>query len=239
MNNFKRPLCLLILLAIAAGCASPGVVFVSRTYDPLRIRRVASLSFADSPGVQGSGEIAAGTFEKYLLWAGYSLVERRQVQEILKEQLLDVSGSSIDKNTIHTLGKLLGVDALVFGNLTEFSNVREHTVFVNIFQEHTEPVYGQIITTRQDSYATVRNIQNVVTGYSSTHTNRRVPGIETLPARVGMSVRLVDVETGEVIWSATASSEGVDLTAAAEESSSKIMQAVVRQLKKPTEHLVP
>src|SRR4051812_35417646 len=87
-----------VLAAAAAGalcaCATPAVVVVSRTYDPARIQRVTLASFADFPGAPGSGAIAADTFEKYLLVAGYRLVERRQAAQILKEHAFTLAGGA-------------------------------------------------------------------------------------------------------------------------------------------------
>jgi len=221
-----RRLALPFLAAALAACATPAVVFVSRSYDPARVRRVALANIADFPGMQGSGEVAAGTFEKYLLWAGYGLVERRQVHEILREQSLSVSGA-VDQTTLHNLGKILGVDALVFGSLTDFSNASEHTVMVDVPQEQATPIYGSVETVQREGDAVVKTRQRVVTGYTYTQADQVVPETQSLPAHVGMSVRLVDVQTGEVLWTASASSYGVDLTAAAEQASSKIMQAVL------------
>ncbi len=232
MNSLR----ILVVLGVAAlaACATPAaVVFVSHGHDASRVRRVAVLNIGDYLGVAGSGEIAASSFEKYLMWAGYNLVERRQVSQILKEQSLDVSGS-IDVSTIRSIGRILGVDALALGNLTDFSNTREHTVIVDVPQEQMDPIYGQVVTTQHtgDTQTTVTTIQNVVTGYNYSQTYRLVPELQTFPAHVGLSVRLVDVQTGEVLWSASASSDGVDITSATEQSSSKIMQAVVKELKK-------
>lgn len=221
-------LCILVAAQIVA-CAPRAVGFLSPNYDVQRIERVALVNFEDYPGVIGSGEIAASTFETYLLEAGYKLVERRQVSRILKEQSLDLSGF-IDKTTIRSLGKILGVNALVFGSLTDFANIREQTVIVNVPQQQSDPIFGQVVTVQENKDTTVKTVQNIITGYNYTVTNQLVPKIETLPARVGMSARLVDVETGEVLWSASASSDGADMTIATQEASSELMKTVVKKL---------
>lgn len=220
-----------VALALAAGCSSPGVVFMSRGYNPAQTRRVALLNFADYPGAPGSGEIAAGIFEKYLLWADYNLIERRHVTQILKEQSLNVSGA-MDQSTIRNIGRIIGVDAVAFGTLTDFSHNREQTVMVDIPQQQSEPVYGQVVTVQQSGGGTVSTTQNVITGYTTRQTSRVVPEVRTFPAKVGMAVRLVDVQTSEVLWSASTFTDGSSLTTATEEASSKIMLAVVNQLKK-------
>lgn len=221
----------LLLSTALAGCATPAMVFVSRNYKPNQVHRVALMGFEDYPGTSGSGEVVASTFEKYLLLGDYSLVERRQVKGIIKEQSLQLSGA-VSPATIRKLGQLLGVDALVFGNVTDFRNMREHTVMVDISQEHSTPVYGKVVTTQKSGDTTIKTVQNIVTGYDYYETNQIVPEVQTVPAHVGISVRLVDVQSGEVLWSASASSDSSDLSGATEEASSKIMEAVTKQLKK-------
>lgn len=224
-----------ILLAVAGallvGCSSPAVVFIASDYNPSHVRRVALVKIADYPDAPGSGEIAASTFEKYLLPAGYNVIERRQVAQILQEQSMNLSGA-IEPAAIQNIGKILGVDAVVLGNLTEFSNTREQTVMVDIPQEQSDPIYGQTVTVQRNGDSMVKTVQPVVTGYTYTQSDQVVPETETLPAHVGMSVRLVDAQTGEVLWISSASSDGVDLTAAIEHVSSKIMQAVIKRIKK-------
>jgi curli biogenesis system outer membrane secretion channel CsgG len=192
---------------------------------------VAVLSLTDYPAAPGSGELAAGTLEKYLLWAGYSVIERRQVQQILNEQSFQAS-DAVDPAAIRKVGRLLGVDALVLGDLTDYADAREQTVMVDEPQENTEPIYGTVETTQRSQGTVVRTSQQVVTGYQTTTTDQVVPEVETLPAHVGMSVRLVDVGTAEVLWSASDSSQGADPAAATEQASAALMQGVAKQLKK-------
>ena len=227
----KARLLFLALAACAAGCAPRAVVIVSPNYDSTRILRVAVVYVNDFAGAPGSGEAVAAAFEKYLLWGGYTVVERRQVEQILNEQRLAASGA-FDATTIHQLGRLLGVDALAFGTLTDYSDTREHTVMVDIPQEHSDPIYGKVVTTQRVGDTTVRREQDVVTGYSSYETSQVVPQTLTVPARVGLSIRLVDVFSGQILWSGSSSADGIDLTTAAEEASASLMQGVVKQLKK-------
>ena len=220
-----------LILAGLAGCATPAVVVVSPAYDPGQVKRVALAGFKDFPGASGSGDVVSDTFEKYLLWGGYNLVERKQVQDLLNEQSFQASGA-VDPATIKRIGQILGVDALVFGSLGEYTASREQTVMVDEPQAQSDPIYGTIATTQRSGGSVVRTVSQVVTGYNYTQTEQVVPEVETQPAHVAMSVRLVSVETGAVLWEASADSDAVDLNAAAEQAAAKIMQGVVKQLKK-------
>ncbi|MDE2489278.1 MAG: hypothetical protein KGM24_00415 [Elusimicrobia bacterium] len=227
----RRGLAVLLAVATAAACAPPAAVLVSQGYDPAQVRRVALVSFSDYPGAPGSGAIAAGTFDKYLLLPGYQLLERRQVDALLREKAFDLSGA-VDQTQLRRLGKLLGVDALAFGTLTNYAAPGQQTELVDMPLENTNPVYGRVVTTRKNRGARVTTIQDVVTGYSTTRRDAIVPQTSLVPAQVGLSVRLVDVETGTVLWSVSASAVGSDLPSALEDASAQAMRAVVRQLRR-------
>jgi hypothetical protein len=220
----------LALTAVLSACAPSAVVMVSHGYNPRAVRSVAVLGITDYDGAPGSGEIAANALDKYLLWADYRVVERRQVQQILQEQ--SFAAAAADPATIKNVGRLLGVDAVIFGAVTDFSNARDQTVMVDVPQQQTDPVYGKIVTVQHDNGAMVKTVQDVVTGYSTTETDQWVPEVETLPAHVGLSARLVDAGSGELLWDASAQSEGVNPATATEQACSALMQGVVKQIKK-------
>ena len=194
---------ILVVLAAAglSACAPKAVVVISASYDSARIKAVAVTSFADFPGAAGSGDVAANTFEKYLLKAGYRVVDAAQA------------------------------DALAIGALTDYTGARDETVMVDIPQEQSDPVYGQVVTTQRSGDTRVTTTQNVVTGYVVTQTSQVVPETQTVPANVAMNVRLVDAKTNELLWSVSASASDDDLASAAEAASASAMQAVLKQLK--------
>lgn len=224
-----------VLLSLLAGglsaCAPRAVVVVSGAYEPARIQRVALTALADYSGAAGSGAIASDTLEKYLLGTGYRLVERRQAEQILREHNFSLSGV-VDQSQIKEIGRLLGVDALVLGSVTDYTSSRDHTVLVDMPLEQTDPIYSQVVTTKREGDARVRTTENVVTGYAVTRTSQVLPLTQTLPAQVALAVRLVDVQTGEVLWSASSSADGSTLTLALEDASSSAMKEVTKQLKK-------
>lgn len=228
----KRPAGLIALAAAAlAACAAPAVVLVSADYDAARVKRVALVGFDDFPGAAGSGEIAASAFEKYLLLPGYALVERRQIDDVLKEHGLAASGL-VDSSRLKGFAQVLGVDALVIGTITDFAGQSEQTVMMDVPQEQVDPVYGQIVTTAHAGGVRTTTVQNVVTGYATTQSDAVVPETEFVPARVGLSARLVDARTGEILWSASAASDGASLSSAVESAAAKTMRAVADRLKK-------
>ncbi len=189
------------------------------------------MNLADSPGSYGSGTAVTDVFEKYLFLAGYGLVERRQADRLLREQALGQAGA-IDPADLKKIGRVLGVDALVLGSLTDYTYPRGQTVMTTMPLEDTRPVYGHVTTTRKVDGTEVRTEEPVVTGFETRQREAIVPVENTLPAHVGLAVRLVDVESGEVLWSATGDSDGDGMTAATEEASARLMRAVVEALGK-------
>jgi hypothetical protein len=224
----------LALLAAAFGlasCATPARVFVSPDYHQHPIKRVAAMNLQDFPGSIGSGAVVTDVYEKYLFLAGYVLVERRQADQLLKEGALNLSGA-IDPAGLKKIGRVLGVDALVLGSLTDYSYPRDQTVMTTIPLEETRPVYGNVVTTRRVGDTEIKTEDRVMTGFETRQTDQVVPVEKTLPAHVGLAIRLVDVETGEVLWSASGDSSGADMTTATEEASAKLTNAIVESLDK-------
>lgn len=226
-SQIKIALCLALSLC---ACAPKAVGVLNDRYNFKKIKRVALVSFSDYPGASGSGEITAGVFEMHLLKAGYGVVERRQISKVFSEQALDLSGS-IDKATMRKLGQLLGVQAIVLGSVTDFFSIRDRTIFINAQEHQSRPVFGEVITIKQQPGATIKTVQNIVTGYEYTVKDRLVPTVETVPAYVGLSVRLVDVQTGQVLWSASGTGKGPDMTSATQKVCSTIMNTVSKELK--------
>lgn len=222
-------LTLLALPLLLAGCATtPAVVIVSRNYDPTTVFKVAVAGFADFPAAAGSGEMAAGVFEKYLLLGGYRLIGHQQAAQALSGQQLQLN-ENLDLTALRQVGQELGVDALVFGSVTDYSDAQETTVMTSMPLEQSTPILGTTEVVQRAGRTEVRTTQAVVTGYAYSQTSQVVPETSTTPAHVGLNVRLVDIQTGEVLWTAAGDSQASYLSGATEQASAKIMQAVLKQ----------
>ncbi|MDE2314709.1 MAG: hypothetical protein KGL04_11110 [Elusimicrobia bacterium] len=207
------------LAALCAACATPATIFVSPQYNPSSVRTVAVLGFSDYPGAPGSGQMVSQIFEPYLLTLGYNVVERQQVQSVLQEQSFDLSGA-VDMATTQQVGKLLGADALIMGSLTYFTDTSQQTVLVDMPQEHARPIFGPV----------GKKGEVGIVGMNTWQTNNVVPQTQTTPAQVGISVRMVSVKTGSILWTGTVSSTGSDLNAAAQNASQSLIEALAKKL---------
>ena len=209
MGARRRRLFVLVAAAGLSACAPSAVVVVSPSYVPSRVKTVALTAFTDFPGATGSGDVALNSFEKYLLQAGYRVVDAGQA------------------------------DAVAAGALTDYTGPRDETVMVDIPQTQSDPVYGQVTTTVQkrergggETNSTERTrTQDVVIGYNTTQTDQVVPETVTLSAHVAMNVRLLDAKTNELLWTVSSSATDDDLASATEDASASAMQAVIKKLK--------
>ena len=170
------------------ACAEPQVA-VKRAFDFSSIRRVAVADFS-GPG----GDAAADHLVQALLADGADVVERRRLDSLLKEANLG-AGGYLDAGTVREMGRILGVDAVFTGSVTAFSPARSYLVFP---ESAVEP-------------ALLGSPSVVSRGPAA-----GVPGSDviTSAATVGMTARMVDVETGSVLWSAHLSYEGIDVDSA-------------------------
>jgi len=158
-------------------------------------KRVAVLSFDDS-AVKSSAAAAIGSTQdvgagladvlvKELLKNGpYSIIERRALDAVLKEQNFSNS-SRADPKSAASIGRLLGVEAIIIGSVTQFG-LEESAVAVG-------------------SGSLGRLTRGVLGGGKRVNTK----------ATVGMTARLVDTSTGEILTAASGSGESSKTSVAA------------------------
>jgi curli biogenesis system outer membrane secretion channel CsgG len=208
MSN--RSALLLAAFALAAACAPPRPLIVaqgdvSERYQPALVHRAALIALADYPAAAGSGQVASDALERSLLASGYRLLLRRNAEKILGARELSAYGAA-DPARLQELGHLLGVNALAFGTVTDYTGEPDPTVLVDLPFEQADPVYGK---------GAARNWKGSIAR----------PQQKT-PSRVSLTVRLVDVETGMTLWSVTSSAIGSDLTSALDDAAASAMREV-------------
>jgi len=181
MNKLKISLALLFLFiaAVLTSCGGTAVVVMKPGYDFSKIKRVAVIEFKDSPNYPNSGSIVSEMFAKYLLMTGFNIIERDQLDTILKEHNLQLT-NVMDPETL-TQFKLSGIDAIVTGTIP-------------------------MVVPEQNFYA---------------YGNPRF-----IAAQVGLTVRMISVETGEVLWIGSDTNDASDVQTAFE----YLVSSLVKQL---------
>lgn len=158
-------------------------------------KRVAILSFEDvaiksSAGAalrstQDVGASLADVLLKELLKQGkYSIIEREALDAVLKEQTFSNS-SRADAKTAANIGRVLGVDAIIIGSVTQF-DIAESAVGVG-------------------SGSLNRITRGIVGGGKRVNTR----------ASVAMTARMVDTSTGEVLTAVSGSGDSARTSVAA------------------------
>lgn len=213
LPGLQRPLALVLAWALLTGpnCATvrPYKVtnyFRSPKVTALGIKRVAVLPFENLTGERAAAGIAAEEFNLQLGKAGlFDLVERGRIDELWREQDLDTL-VRFDASTAARIGRMLGAEAVVLGSVTRFvphPEMQPDTLRPahDDHRHHDDgPPIVIIDNDRHDDawqvFAAVLAVVSVV-GIVFLLTRPRAPATE-----VGIQARLVDVESGEVIWQA-------------------------------------
>jgi hypothetical protein len=145
------------------------------------------------------------------------------IADIFEKYLFNLNYQIVDPNQ----GK---ADAVITGSISELNNTSEQTVLVDMPQEETEPVYQDVVVEGRHGRPRVVTEQ---TGTQTTFIDQSVPETETLPARVGLSVRMVSAKNGKLLWSGSGSADGLDISSAAEAAASKVIAALQKALANP------
>ena len=172
-----------------------ALLLVAGTASAQQKKRVAILSFDDA-AVEASAARALGTTQdvggfladvvvkELLKGSTYSIIERRAIDQVLKEQNFSNS-NRVDPKTAAAIGRLLGVDAIIMGSVTQFG-VEESAVALG-------------------SGPLGRVTRGVLGG------GKRVNS----KATVGLTARMVDTKTGEILTAASGSGESSKASVAA------------------------
>lgn len=214
---------LLAALFFCAGCTPKTVI--SRTYDFERMNRIGIMGFS-SPYSGLSG--VENLFAKYLIQSGFKVVERAQLEQVLREHNISVSGY-LSPSTTRKIGEILGVDVLLIGEVTSYTPTRKELTMVTTRRTESRPVYTQSVVQLPDgSYATYT--QNVGTEYK--HSTDVQPQEYTINAQVGVIAKLVDVETAEIVWIGSLSQDSSSALSAADDIARSLVKSFTKELSK-------
>lgn len=83
-----------------------------------RYRTMAVMLFEDAPGAEGSGSRVAGMVTTLLLDLDVNMVERTELDEVFKEQVIQLK--HVDDAEVLKVGKLVGAQAIVLGEVQQW-----------------------------------------------------------------------------------------------------------------------
>lgn len=185
---------LLSLLLLIQFCAPPAAINV-QVMKPATIHLpgIRTVAIADFQGSRRSGSQIATRVQAYLLETDYyDIVERDKLKQILDEQNLGMAGV-VDEATAVEVGKLLGVDAMIFGEVTEYQ--------VEPDERGKEKVHKKVGTGK---YEWVEQ-RNIFTGKKSKVKKEIMKTVlvdqhyRIRRGTAAINFRVVNVETGELL----------------------------------------
>jgi curli biogenesis system outer membrane secretion channel CsgG len=184
----------LAALAFLLGCAMQSAVNVPvQKPAAIHLSGVRKIAIADFVGPESSGGHVASLVQSDLMETRhFEIVERDKLVRVLDEQKLGMSGV-VNESTAKQVGQLLGVDALIFGEVTAYR--------VEPDEPGVEKVERQQGTGR---YETVEE-KNIFTGKKH-KVRREIKQTVLVDQRykirrgtVAVNFRVVDVETGKLL----------------------------------------
>ena len=206
-------------------CACTPKSVLSPTYDFSQINRIGIMAFsnawADLNGVEN-------LFAKYLIQNGFKVVERAQLESILREHNISVSGY-LAPDTTREIGRILGVDVLLVGEVSSYSPARTELAITASRRSESRPVMTQDVMQMPDG--TYVGYQRLAGTQVSNSVDMR-PTEYTINAKVALIAKLVDVETAEIVWIASDSEESSRALDAADYMARKLVKSFTKELAK-------
>ena len=217
-----RTWALLLLPALLGACLDKDVL--SRNYDVSKVQRIGVLTF-DYGAHRPFG--AEDIFAKHLLGRGYQVIERARLEAVMAEQKLSMTGI-LNPETAKSVGKVLGVDAILFGQVTSYMPERKELVMIESRSRREEPVFEKKRKPRADG--TFIDVNEII-GKKEFVDTKQIPFMMPIEAEVGLAVKIVDVESGEVIWAGSDTSQGVNAPVSTEWIASHLVKSLSKKWK--------
>lgn len=216
--------CIAFFAAILMVACTPKTV-LSPTYDFSQINRIGIMAFSNAwPDLNGVENL----FAKYLIRGGFKVVERAQLESVLHEHNISVSGY-LAPETTREIGRVLGVDVLLVGEVSSYSPARTELTTTTSRRSETRPVLQQDVMRMPDG--TYVGYQRVA-GTEVSHTLEVHPTSYTINAKVALIAKLVDVETAEIVWIGSDSAESSRPLDAADNMARQLVKSFSKELAK-------
>lgn len=167
-------------------------------------KKIAILPFKEPEG-SGAGSLVADSIILNLQKRGYDVVDRDQLEQLMREQGLMASGKTrlSDLEISKRLGKLVQADYFIYGAITEYSssteNIRlsptisaaEKVRYERQYREYTR--YYRSIRRRPPEY--VKAFQEWELQYAASGKSSLIS-----ISKVGVTSKIVDIQNSRIVW---------------------------------------
>jgi len=220
----KKALFITLLCSLLLSACAPKTA-ISKNYNFNNVKRIGIMAF-DSPSRRFQG--AENVFAKYLLDKGFTVVERAKIEQVLAEQNLSVTGY-MSPETTKMIGKILGVDLLLTGQITSYIPEKTTLAMVETRSFQSNPVYGVQTAIGPDGKPVTTQVP---VGRQVTSNRDVVPTEITTSAQVGVVAKLVDVETAEIVWIGTDTGSDSNSLSAVDAVAKRLVNKLAKDIKK-------
>lgn len=193
MNYKKWILGIFFLCVIIIQCAGTSQVAV-KVMKPAAIDMpgVEQVAIVDFTGPENSGPQVATMLQSMLMQTQhFKIMERENLRRILEEQNLGMSGV-LDEETAVEVGKVLGVDALIFGQVTTYDVPPDKKTIKKIKEKKFTGKYETVEEKGKDGKVTTKKKKI----YEDVWIDREYWIRE---GNVAINFRVVKVETGQLL----------------------------------------
>jgi pilus assembly protein Flp/PilA len=212
--------------------------------------RIAIYMFESPEETQG-GVLVSDMFSSLLREKGYQVFERSQIERLLSEQELIEEGrvSATDLDVAERLGKLETVDYMIFGSVTLY-NSEGQTIFLPVkILEEDRSIYAQEYEEYREWYVNGFRLSLDLLTKSPTEragklrAELNILSLEELEeilakaskeeyrtiATLGISAKIVDVKTSEIVWMGQAETTDFTLVSAAKRIVDEFMVSILEK----------
>ena len=215
---------LAFLAGICLSACTPNTV-LSPSYDFSQVNRIGIMAFsnawADLNGVEN-------LFAKYLIRNGFKVVERAQLENLLREHNISVSGY-LAPETTREIGRILGVDVLLIGEVSSYTPARTELAMTASRRSESRPIMTQDVMRMPDgSYVGYTR----PVGTQISNSMDVLPTEYTINAKIAIIAKLVDVETAEIVWIGSDSTESSRALDGADYIAKNLVKSFAKELAK-------
>jgi len=192
---------LLSVLIMACGASSINIkVQKAAEVDMPGVKKIAIVDFK---GTQNSGSQIATLVQSMLMESRhFSIMEREKINSLLAEQHLAMSGI-VDESTAAEVGAMLGVDAMIFGEVTAYRVAPDKRISKKVKEQKFTGKYKYISKTNKKTGKVKKVREKIYEDVWVTKTYYIRQG------SVSINFRVVNVKTGELL-AAHSDSESYD-----------------------------
>lgn len=206
--------------------------------------KIAILSFKD-PKYTEAGSFASDMFASLFKKKGYQIIERDKVDKIIREQKIMQTGETELTNLeiAEKIGKIKAADYMIFGAVTLYQ-VQPRTIAIpKQIKEQDRKDYEQSYIEYRERYVNGWHLDFWRSKEQRRKQFRRkvnIPSLQDLEdtyktqsktesrviASIGLSVKLVDVNTGKILWLAQGETNDFDIVNATRRIITKFIESI-------------